>query len=191
MLRHYCQQGYARNARHINQRSYPITLAGLTAWAPIARLIGSMNWCLLYSENNNYFLCADNPCAILDPDFDNDGIGGIGIGGPNVEITLPISKNHCLIASPHSIPDSMRVSPYQVKNINKRASLFGDRFFAYPIKDDKILKFLISCRKVAPKTMAESVPTENGYRTITRQNIFDSPEHASFYRNISAIFPSR
>ena len=23
MLRHYCQRGYARNARHINQRSYP------------------------------------------------------------------------------------------------------------------------------------------------------------------------
>src|SRR5690606_5573850 len=45
-----------------------VTMSGLSALPSIHSLLILMNWSLLQSPHDNYFLLSDHPCAILNPD---------------------------------------------------------------------------------------------------------------------------
>lgn len=169
-----------------------VTMMSLAAWPDATALFQNMNWCLLESNDKNYFLLSDNPCAIVDPDFERHGMG-VGIGNNNVEITFPIGKNHCLIASWNKIPPKIKVSYRQVKAVNQRTALFGERFFVYPVETKNIMNFLKPYSDVIPRMDSQSVPSQegdkSGYFIISRQNIFDEPRAKALYRGLPLIFP--
>lgn len=169
-----------------------VTMMSLVAWPDATDLFQNMNWCLLESGDENYFLLSDNPCAIVDPDFDKHNMG-VGIGNKNVEVSLPIGKNHCLIASWNKIPSRMKATSRIVKAVNQRTALFGERFFVYPVQTKKIMNFLKPYSDVMPKMDAQSIPTQegdkSGYFTVSRQNIFDEPRPRALYKALPLIFP--
>ena len=113
---------------------------------------------------------------MIDPDFDKHSYG-VGLANKNIEISLPIGKNYCLIASWNDIPSTMKATPRLVKAINQRTAMFGDRFFCTSIRNKKGYEI---CSKpysdVLPKMDSQSIPVPEGdkigYLTISRQNIF-------------------
>ncbi|MCB1784532.1 MAG: DUF4238 domain-containing protein [Alphaproteobacteria bacterium] len=169
-----------------------VTMQFFVALPRVAQFLSVMNWCLLESSDDNYFIISDNPCAIVDPDFDLHGMG-IGLGHPNVEVTLPIGKNHCLLASWNEIPASLKASKRHVSAINRRTALFGERFYAYPLESKKILNFLKPYADAVPEMQAESIPMPEGdragYMIISRQNLFTNPQYKRIYKNLPLIFP--
>ena len=169
-----------------------VTMMSLVAWPAVTDFFQNMNWCLLESTGENYFLLSDNPCAIIDPDFDKHKMG-VGIGNKNIEVSLPIGKNYCLIASWNEIPPKMKATSRLVKAINQRTALFGERFFVYPSQTKKMMNFLKPYSDVVPKMDSQSIPMpegdKSGYLTISRQNIFDEPRPRALYKGLSLIFP--
>ena len=168
------------------------TMKIFAALPKVIQSLSAMNWCLLESSEDHYFLLSDNPCAIIDPYFDIHGMG-IGIESPSVEVTFPVGKNHCLLASWNKIPSTLKASKRHVLAINQRTALFGQRFYTYPFKSKKILNFLNLYADVGPEMQAESIPTERGdrvgYMTIYRQNITKS-KSKRIYKSLRLIFPN-
>ncbi len=166
-----------------------VTMISLIAWPNVTAFFEKMNWCLMESNKENYFLLSDNPCAIVDPDFDKHNMG-VGIGNKNIEVSLPIGKNHCLLASWNEIPPYLKSTSKIVKSINQRTALFGERFFIYPIKTKKTLNFLKPYKDITPKMDSQSIPMDNsGFMTVSRQNIFSEPLPKKLYKSIPLIFP--
>ena len=172
-----------------------VTMQSFVALPQVSHLLDKMNWCVIESHEDNYFLLSDNPCAILDPDFERHHMG-IGVGQPNVEVTLPIGKNHCLLAAWKPIPKHFEAGKKDVMNINRRSAIFGERFFAYPVESKRTMNFLLPYADATPEMVAESIPIPQsngraGYMTIARQNLFRNPRSKRLYQAIRPLFPGR
>ncbi len=169
-----------------------VTMMSLVALPDAANFIQNMNWCLLESSAENYFILSDNPCSMIDPDFDKHSYG-VGLANKNIEISLPIGKNYCLIASWNDIPSTMKATPRLVKAINQRTAMFGDRFFVHPLETKKVMNLLKPYSDVLPKMDSQSIPVPEGdkigYLTISRQNIFNEPLARRMYKALPLIFP--
>ncbi len=80
--------------------------------------IFQMHWCFLRTpHNDDGFLTSDNPVSLFDP---IEGSTGIGFASsPAVHFTFPLSKEICLLAQPHPNPGSVKLSPSEVRRVNR------------------------------------------------------------------------
>lgn len=165
-----------------------ITMMSLTAAYDILDFLLKMNWCLLTSDNQDFFLLSDHPVSVFDPDIDIN-LGKIGgLASPKVEITMPISKNHCLLISWKNVPIVKKATEKTVKNINKRTSLFGDRFFVFPLQSKKILNLLMSYSKIRPGIKPTSYSFTKGNLIKFENDLPYNPHFESLYKPIKTIF---
>ena len=161
-----------------------VTMQGLVALPEIHALLIQMNWCILESSNDNYFILSDHPVSILDPDLNSHGMG-IGFIGKNIEIAMPIGLSHCVLLSWKDIPVYLSANKQQVMNINSRSSIFGERFFSYPIKSKKIMNFLIRYKNCNFGSVVDNIPNIGGQLTLGQNTITGK---RWLYENIPPIF---
>lgn len=161
-----------------------VTMQGLVALPKIHELLIQMNWSILESSNDNYFLLSDHPVSILDPDLNSHGMG-IGFIGKNIEITMPIGLNHCVLLSWKVIPDYLSAHKQQVMNINSRSSIFGERFFSYPIKSKKMMNFLIKYKNCNFESVVDNIANIEGQLILGQNTIIGDRR---LYENIRPIF---
>ena len=176
------------NGTIVHQITLPqVTMQGLSALPNVHALLVKMNWCLLESFGEDYFILSDHPCAILDPDLRNHGMG-LGFAHNNIEVTLPISKNHCLLASWKKIPERAKLSKPQVSNINRRSAVFGERFFAYPLKTRKALNLLLPYKDCNFESRFLRIPGVDGGQAVIAQNCVGGLGAIRLYEAISPLF---
>lgn len=166
-----------------------VTMMAMQATPKIMDLIFRMNWCLLKSEKDNFFLLSDNPCSMFDQ-FYNLHKQSFGLGAKGLELALPIGKNHCLVAGWKKMPLRTTATIGRVKEINKRTAIFGERFFAYPTESPQIMGFLKKYANSTPVAKLDTLPPpglskNHGYMTLIRQNFFES---GHLYENCQPIF---
>jgi len=164
-----------------------VTMGGLCAIPVVHALLVKMNWCLLESSRDNYFILSDHPCAILDPDLRYHGMG-LGLIQKNIEITMPIGKNHCLLASWKKIPQRIKLSKSQVSNINKRSAVFGERFFVHPLETKKVLNFLLPYKDCSFENRFLRVSSENGGQMVVARSCVGETGNIRFYEAIRPLF---
>lgn len=164
-----------------------VTMQGLTALPVVHGLLMRMNWCLLESSKDNYFILSDHPCAILDPDLRYHEMG-LGFVQKNIEITMPIGKNHCLLASWKKIPERVKLSKRQVLNINRRSAVFGERFFVYPLQTRKLLNFLLPYKDCNFESRFLHIPGANGEQAVVAQNCVGETGNFRLYEAIKPLF---
>lgn len=169
------------------------TMIGFSALNEITNCLRSMHWSLINSKEDNYFLLSDNPCAILDPDLEKHQ-NGIGLAYKNVEVTFPIGMNHCLLGSWNRIPSHFKASAYHVDIINRRTSLFGQRFFAYPYKSKKILNMLSQDANNYPiETVTKTAinePDHRGTMVLHSYNFRKDSMGQKRYNKLPLVFPN-
>ena len=164
-----------------------VTLGTMEALQPIQKRLTNMNWCLLSSECSDYFLLSDNPVAIINPYIDENN--GYNFEHPCVEVSFPIDKNHCLLASWKKMPLKKRASSKIVRNINVRSSFVGKRFFAHPLESKKISNLINRYRHIMLKAKTETMPTaDGGYIQYFTNNIVTNREYRDIYLSIRPIF---
>ena len=169
-----------------------ITMMPLIIIKNIADIIFKMNWCLLWSDESDYFLLSDNPVAIFDPDIEINN--GYGFALRSVEVSFPIGKNHCLLASWKNTPAVKRASSKIIKNINERTALFGKQFYAHPLKSKKVFALINRYKEITPKTEWQHIPTQrggkSGYISLSKSNILTNPDYKKLYLSIPPIISS-
>lgn len=134
-----------------------ITMISLETLPTTAQVILDMNWCLIYSEHNNYFALSDNPCSIFDEDYERHGLG-IDIGHPGVEFVMPLDRHHCLLAAWKPLPELMRANENHVREINKRTALFGERFYVFSIRSKRMMKIFLTYAGGQPGAECIAIP---------------------------------
>lgn len=164
-----------------------VTMRGLSALPGIHDLLLKMNWCLLESYGDNYFILSDHPCAILDPDLRRHGMG-LGFVHRNIEVTMPIGKNLCLLASWKQIPKQAKISRPQVSNINRRSAVFGQRYFVHPLQTRKVLNLLLSYENCNFESSTVSLLEANGGQMVFAQNCVGKTGNARLYEAINPLF---
>ena len=174
-----------RNGHVLAEITLPqVTMSGIAALPEIHALLMQMNWCLLKAPENKYFFLSDHPCAILNPDFRTTGLGVASTW--DAELTMPISKNLCLLASLKNLPTTKTLNEEQVTNINKRTAVFGERFFAHPLHSPEELQFLIPYKQCSREIISRRVTSKNGYAISFEGKITGSKSH--LYRKIPLLF---
>ncbi|PCI52975.1 MAG: hypothetical protein COB36_14040 [Alphaproteobacteria bacterium] len=162
-----------------------VTMLGLCNLEAMHDILMKMNWCLLESKTEDFFVLSDHPFSILDPIFRKCGTG-IGLAGMELELTMPIGARHCLLLSRKNIPSYLQANRLQVANINRRSAVFGKRLFVYPLKTKKILNFLKPYKAANFETEVQCIPSVNGSQLIPAINTIVG--NVRLYEAIKPIF---
>jgi hypothetical protein len=86
-----------------------------------SRIIYNMNWTLIYAPENKVFITSDNPIVILH--------NGLGLIDPNLEISLPLSPNCCLLVHRNnSLSENINLSIERLNMFNDLRALYAERF---------------------------------------------------------------
>lgn len=109
----------------------------------IAKYLSSMNWALLLTMDENYFVTNDCPLNIFCLDIDGKAIFGGGIALPNVEITLPISPWVCLRIDKKSGTNTKAIDARYVREINRRICHMADSYVFSAYKNDNLTKIML------------------------------------------------
>jgi len=167
-----------------------MTLQPMIHLEKIAQMIFDMNWCLIESEQNNYFSLPDNPCSFV---YDNFSVQDqrMLLEDKGVETALPIGLRHCLIAGWKKMPQKVRGNEKRVKEINKRSAIFADRFIVFPLKSKKMMGFFKRFAAGKPETDVQTIPAPSheggGSYIICRQNTFKSDQMLRHYLTCKPI----
>lgn len=161
-----------------------VTMSGLSALPDVHSLLVKMNWSVLQAPDGYYFFLADHPCAILNPDFKTKGLGLASSW--DAELTMPISKNLCLLASLKNIPPKVMLMPAAVRNINSRSAVFGERFFAYPTQSKEMLDFLMPYKHCNVEARFDRLPVKGGQMMLSQSVITGSKK--DLYEKIQLLF---
>jgi hypothetical protein len=139
-----------------------VSLLSLAAFDAILDVLLGMNWTILLSDEHDFCL-SDNPCAIYDPEY--GGSRGMSLVAPGAELSFPVAKNVCLVATrylPHgSFFESRRAIAYE---INRRTAIFGQRFFGFPVINQVMNDFFKKYAVGYPVAVVEQIETENDGR---------------------------
>jgi Protein of unknown function (DUF4238) len=165
-----------RGALKIQIRKH-ITMLTFTATPEVSRLLFFMNWMLLESRDSDYFVLSDNPCSVYDEGY-RLGLG-IDVTGPSVEIGLPVSKNHALVASWKDASPFVKAGTKKVREMNYRTALFGERFFVYPIRSTALMRMLKARYGEHPGADVQAIPREAGGDYIVSRNLGFTTERAN------------
>lgn len=102
----------------------------------LQKLIYVMDWCFLRApKDTGGFLTTDNPVSLFDP------LARIGIGfasSPAAYFTFPISKDICLLAQHQRCPQSLELTPYEVRLRNKDSITRADKQVYAPFKSSAV-----------------------------------------------------
>lgn len=164
-----------------------MSMAVLKGLPKVMEDIYQMNWCLMDSEDEDYFILSDNPCAFYDRYYLKHAYG-VGTRNVGLELTMPIGKNQCMLASWGNMPSRAAATFKQVVEINRRAALFGDKFFAYPIESKTILKFIKKYSTNRPEMDIQTLPTARGKMVLSRANTFRGEAARRLFSNCKPLF---
>lgn len=166
------------------------TMLSFDAFPSIAELLLQMRWYLIKSNAPDYFLLSDNPCSIFDPHYGLE-YTGIGLCHPGVEIALPIGRNHCLVAAWKEVPRPVRGTQRRVAQLNRRAALFGERFFVFPVSSSQMLRMIKVYSGGVPEAEVyskENTCSKNAIRYYIRSSLrFLSHKHDRLYRFLKPV----
>lgn len=91
----------------------------------VAQIVSQMNWTFVHAPFDSHFITSDNPVARHNP-FTKDLRLLADITKPGIEITVPISKNCCLVCSYHGPEGHIDVEAHGVDLINRRTLTWAD-----------------------------------------------------------------
>ncbi len=154
----------------------------------VGNILNQMNWCILKSSDQDFFLLSDNPCSVLNPDFDKEGRQGIGVGWPDAEVTFPVGKKTCLLASWGSVPSLARGDRKIVNQINRRSAFFGERFFVHPLQSKRVLDLILSYEGATPRMDSECVSRGRKHFIVTKSSIRRHKRSQVLYNGFKPIF---
>ncbi len=105
----------------------------------LQKVIFRMHWCFLGTpDSDDGFLTSDNPVSLFDP---IEGSMGIGFAtSPAVHFTFPLSKEICLLAQPHPNPVRVRLSPSEVRRVNRGSITRADGQLYAPFRSGAVQK---------------------------------------------------
>jgi len=168
-----------------------MTMRPMILLPKIMDVILQMSWCLMKSDDGNYFALPDNPCSFVYEDYKSeDQRWGLLDGG--VEMALPIGANHCLLAGWKKMPEKVRAAEARVGEINKRSAIFGDRFIVFPIESKKMMGFFRRFSEGKPEADVQSIPAPlqegGGSYIIVTRDVFQSQKMREHYLTCKPIF---
>jgi len=142
-----------------------------------------------------YFVLSDNPVSIIDPNFEEIGRSGIGVAYPTCEVTIPIGKNTCLLATWMDAPVSLSVGRNVVDEINRRSAFWGTRFFVHPKNSRKILTTLSQYQGTETGIVTENVPVNDergrGYICFSKSKVYRDKRTKTLFRGFNKIFDEK
>jgi hypothetical protein len=98
----------------------------------IASQLSRMGWMFAVTREPDWFVTSDHPFCILDS-TKSPPTEGVGLRSPNVEITLPLSRNIALIASWRHTGERWRLfGARMAEEVNCRTVRSASRFVAAP-----------------------------------------------------------
>lgn len=109
----------------------------------IDKYLSNMNWALLLTMDEDYFMTNDCPLNIFCLDIDGMAIFGGGIGLPNVEITLPLSPLVCLRIDKKSGTNTKTIDARYVREINRRICHMADSYVFSAYKNNTLTKIML------------------------------------------------
>ena len=166
------------------------SLTGLASVESTTEYLAQMNWCLLDTAQSDYFPVSDNPIAVYDPYF-RQGARGIGLAYPNVEVTFPLDKYRCLLATWNPLRrDSVEIPRRALREVNRRIGIFGDRFYGYPIYSEGIRTMIRNYAGRPPSTQVEIIPADSGSYLFYRIDFPTSFLESQYINRLSPLYPS-
>lgn len=116
----------------------------------LQRVICAMNWTfLLAPENDAGFLTSDNPVALFDPI--GAPMGGVGFASsPAAHFTFPISRDVALLAKHQQDHESVEISGFRVRSVNKGTITRADSQLYAPFRSTRVQEILDSVVRQRP-----------------------------------------
>ncbi len=117
------------------------TLAAFGLYDRLPPIFFNMNWTILEAQAPQYFITSDNPVIFEVPPAYQSPIYGGGIVHKMVELTFPLTAQHCLLATWNKEIFPWFAAPREmVKPINRYRAVYARRFLFGPRNDYGIRK---------------------------------------------------
>ncbi|HHT9106748.1 MAG TPA: DUF4238 domain-containing protein [Candidatus Wujingus californicus] len=110
-------------------------LKTMVSLSEIAKIIFKMSWTFLHTTEKAWFITSDNPFSMRNPKSNSPWYGH-GLMSQDIEVTIPLSKQICLLATwekglwPH-----INVPQLVVEELNHDRIEASDKFIISPRKD--------------------------------------------------------
>jgi len=106
-----------------------IEIMRLQAWYFQNRFFPKLHWTLLTAPDGHFFLTSDRPLLWYVPGRALTDYPA-ALSHPEVELTVPLTKRHALLATPSPVPSGTGV---HADDVNARTVAFSERFVASPV----------------------------------------------------------
>lgn len=139
---------------------------------------------LLHSEAGSIAI-GDHPVTFVHPGLET-GPYGAPFGGPDCELTFPVSKHVALIGRWKSRPPELR-SEEAVTQANIRQAMFTRRLLASAVELAQAPDWLSRYRHICFKAQVDRLPSPAGAYTIVTRALLPADERQRVWRDIKPI----
>jgi len=94
----------------------------------ITSIIEKMNFSLVEAPKNIHFITCDSPVTLYVPNYEARNPYGVGFLDPEVEVSIPLNKQHLLLLSWQQLPNHRTASRKDVAEFNRRTITMADKF---------------------------------------------------------------
>lgn len=125
---------------HIEQEGFDIFRAEISNWMILHQMINAaaapeilsmlqgMNYSLVEATRGLEFITSDSPVALYVPDYNARRPYGVGLADREVEVTIPLTKQHLLLASWDETPSFQTARFTEVLEFNRRTIIMAEKF---------------------------------------------------------------
>jgi hypothetical protein len=162
-------------------------LRTLMSLEPMVKTMGIMNLTILDSHKNYPFILSNRPCSIIQFNKTNIHEGTAHLSSPDIEISMPISPNKCILLSWRNAPTNIKLSKKDTININRRTAIFGDDKFISSEKNHKMFNFLEKYKNINITHRINRIPVDNGQYTMNALNVPADIQSFKEYSKIQSV----
>lgn len=124
----------------------------------LAPVIETMSWLYLVTEGSPAFVTTDAMISLFDPSVRPPS--GMGFASsPSAEFRFPLTRKVCLVGNWQGLNGSIRVKPKHVREINKTAMYFSQRFMYASESSTKLRDLFTKLSKRRSKKRIKFAPT--------------------------------
>lgn len=100
------------------------------------KTLSEFNFSILKAPKGHYFLCSDAPVSYFCPN--HDGLRGVGISTPRLEIFMPLNKNYGVFCSCCNIDSFKEITIEELNEFNRRTIVTAENYIFSSIEDMSI-----------------------------------------------------
>jgi hypothetical protein len=110
----------------------------------LVEIILNMGWGYIHTPSNAYFLTSDNPISCVDPYKNSNSPIGYGLADISIELTFPLSKGICFLASWQNNVLGHFTYPNEkyIWELNRRTIISATNYIFSPYNHDKIAEII-------------------------------------------------